>query len=38
MPKVSYLQIMTQCDPNFDLRVNINLHIFHGLMILLNIF
>ena len=35
---VSYLHLMIQCDPNFDFKVNINQHIFHGLVILLNIF
>ena len=36
---VSYFQIMRQCDPNFDLKVNMSIWpIFHGLVILLNIF
>ena len=36
---VSYFQIMRQCDPNFDLKVNMSKWpIFHGLVILLNIF
>ena len=36
---VSYFQIMRQCDLNFDLKVNMSLWpIFHGLVILLNIF
>ena len=36
---VSYFQIMRQCDPNFDLKVNMSTWpIFHGLVILLNIF
>ena len=38
---VSYFQIMRQCDPNFDLKVNIyksTWPIFHGLVILLIIF
>ena len=33
---VSYIKIMKQCDPNFDLKVNVSQH--HGLVILLNIF
>ena len=35
---VSYFQKMRQCDPNFDLKVNITWPILHGLVILLNIF
>ena len=36
---VSYFQIMRQCDPNFDLKVNMSTWpIFYGLVILLNIF
>ena len=37
----SYFQIMRQFDPNFDLKVNTSehdLYLFHGLLILLNIF
>ena len=36
---VSYFQIMRQCDPNFDFKINMSTwSIFHGLVILLNIF